>query len=325
MFIDSAKLLLRFQTSSFYEEVSQTYMAPQGTNISAQILDGGGYAMRDDQYLLGEGLALAGYPMDISNAFTLGFWLYPVNPGLVPHEDTGDPFSVTMPLLNFNDTSSANVSIIKLTETTTSDGYNYLTVLFNNEVYSGSSEDYAPGMWHYFWITYNGSALYIYIDGKLQILQRVSGSLPATINGSSLDLYINHSLDGYAYNVAKNYGYISDIFVLNVTDRNEADIQRAINDGIIYVVNDTYTDTYIEKFSIYFNNPDTITVTTSIDDMSYVYLGRNDGKILRGSPLLWENRRIFSDPNEEDVLDLSVGDSSIENGFLELRNKTIRL
>lgn len=325
MLISSAKLLLRFKNSSLFEEVSQTYMSSLDSAASPQILDGGGYVMSNDGYLLGEGVSAAGYPLDINNVFTLGFWLYPVNPGMASNPGTGEPTSVTMPLLNFNEIGSGDISIIKLTESTTSSGTNYLTVSFNDDSYYASSENYSHGTWHHFWIVYNNTNLFIYVDGTLQALQGVNGSLPSNLNGSYLDLYINHSLTGYAYNVAKNYGYILDIFVINADNRSEVDMQRAINDGIIYILDDTFTSSYKEKFSIYFDNPDTITVTTSIDDMSYIYIGRNDGKILRGSPLLWENRRMFSDPNEETVLDLSGGESSIFKGFLELKNKTIRL
>ena len=114
------------------------------------------------------------------------------------------------------------------------------------------------------------------------------------------------------------------MFVMNVINNSEMDMQRVINDGIEYLVDDNYTNLHIEKSSIYFNDPDTITVTSFIDDMSYIYLGRNDGKILRGSPLFWETRRIFADDGEEDILGLSSEDIT-SYGFLELKDKNIRL
>jgi len=264
---------------------------------------------------------------------TLGFWLYPVNPGMATDPATGDAVSISMPVMDFNNIGSGNVSIIKLTENTTVDGENNLTVSFDNDAYYASSEDYTPSMWHYFWIVYDGAALQIYVDGVQHTLQGATGSLPSSLNGSLLDLYINHRLDGYAFNIAKNYGYISNIFMVNVANYDESDMQRVINDGVEYMVDDSYTDLHIDKSSIHFNDPDTIIVTSSIDDMSYVYLGRNDGKILRGSPLLWETRRVFADDGEASSLGLSFDDKGqtdtdtwdLVDGFLELKNKSIRL
>jgi len=324
MLISDLKLLLRFKTSSLYEEVSNTTMRALGDNTFPQMVTGGGYVMANNQYLIGDGGAYAGYDTSVSDAMTLGFWLYPVNPGMAMNIVTGDAMSISMPIMDFNDIGSNDSSVFRLTENTTVDGENNLTVSFNDNAYYASSEDYSPSMWHYFWIVYDGSSLLIYVDGKLNTLQGESGSLPVSLSGSVLDLYINHELGGYASNVAKNYGYISDIFMMNVINTSETDMQRVINDGIEYLVDDFYTSLYIDKSSIYFNDPDTITVTSSIDDMSYVYLGRNDGKILRGSPLFWETRRTFANDGEKNLLGLSSEDI-ISNGFLELKDKNIRL
>ncbi len=324
MLISDLKLLLRFTSSSLYEEVSQSTMDTVGGS-TPQILSGGGYVMETDQYLIGTGDG-SGYLTSISNAFTLGFWLYSVNPGMATDSSSGDAVSISMPVLNFNEIGSAEGAIIEITENTTAAGENNLTVSLNDGGYSASSEDYAPLNWHHFWIIYNGTTLAIYVDGIQHVLQNVAGVFPSTINGSMSDLYINHSLSGYAYNVAKNYGYISDIFLMNIDSGSSSNMQRVINNGVEYFVDDDYINLNIEKSSIYFNDPDTIIVTSSIDDMSYVYLGRNDGKILRGSPLCWENSRAFAENGEVELLGLEEGDTwRIVDGFLELKNTNIRL
>ncbi len=328
MFINDLKILMKFKTTSLTEEVSSTPMYAVGDSIFPQILPGGGYAMADNQYLRGEGPGYSGYQTDISDAFTLGFWLYPVNSGMATDPSTGDAVSISMPLMNFNDVGTGDLSILTLTENTVASGDNNLTVTFESGSYVASSEDYATDVWHYFWIVFNGSTLEIHVDGKEHTLSD-TGSLPPGIAGDLLDLYINHSFDGYAYNVSKNYGYISDIFLLNIANTDVADMQRIINDGVDYFVDDTFTDIYIDKSSIYFNDPDTIIVTSSIDDMSYVYIGRNDGKILRGSSLMWETRRTLASSGESDLLELSSdekGDTwNIVNGFLELKSTNVRL
>ena len=327
MLISDLKLLLRFQTASLYEEVSSTTMRSVGG--APEILSGGGYVMANDQYLIGDGANGGGYNIGISDTFTLGFWLYPVNPGMATDPSSGDAVSISMPVISLNEIGSSEVAAVEITENTTVDGENNLTISFDGGSYSASSEDYAPLVWHYFWVVYDGATFSIYVDGVQHTLQNPSGSLPSSINGTRLDMYINHSLTGYAYNVAKNYGYISDIFLMDLVNNLAVDMQKVINDGVKYLVDDTYTDIDIEKSSIYFNDPDTIIVTSSIDDMSYVYVGRNDGKILRGSPLFWETRRSFSENGEVDLLGLSADDNgdtwSIVDGFLELKNINVRL
>ena len=73
-------------------------------------------------------------------------------------------------------------------------------------------------------------------------------------------------------------------------------------------------------------------MTSSVNDMSYVYLGRNDGKILRGSPLLWESRKDYSNEKEADILNvvyysgsLVVDSNNVSEGFLTLKDKVIEL
>ena len=58
--------------------------------------------------------------------------------------------------------------------------------------------------------------------------------------------------------------------------------------------------------------------------MNNVYLGRNDGKILEGSSLLWDVRKIYSNLNEVDLVD-SLDENDIVNGFLKINNKMVRL
>ena len=329
MLVSDLKLLLRFKTSSLYEEASGTAMYAAG-DTPPQILPNGGYVMSNDQYLVGTGASGGGYDTRISDAFTFGFWLYPVNPGMATDPSSGDAVSISMPVMILNEVGSSDQVAVEITENTTVDGENNLTVSLNGGNYSASSEDYAPSVWHHFWIVYNGTTLSISVDGVSHNLQSEEGLFPAAIDGDRLDLYINRSLTGYAYNVAKNYGYISDIFLMGTANTSASNMQRVINNGIQYFVDDDYTNLDIEESSIYFNDPDTIIVTSSIADMSYVYIGRNDGKILRGSPLFWETRRSFANSGEADLLGLSIDDKGnswdiTPTGFLELKNTSIRL
>ena len=320
MLSSELKSLLQFKSTSLYDDADQGYLNVFGTNSVVTLVSGGGYSMQDDQYLYGGGIAGAGYNMTITNAMTLGFWLYPISPGVATDESTGAAVPITMPLFAWDPASSDETPVIKIYESTTVDGNNKMIVSFLGGSYSVSTEEYTPAAWHHFWIAYDGSGptLSVYIDGKAITLQNVSGSVPSSLGGDALDLYINHFPEGYSSSRAKNTGYITDLFVYNTLNTTEADIQTVINKGILYLADTNYNTLEEEGFGIRFDDPQTITITSSVDDMSYIFAGRNDGKIMRGSSLLWETRRIFSNPDEN----TNVNESS---GFLEINDTTIRL
>jgi hypothetical protein len=322
MLVSELKLLLRFDSDSIFEDVSQTNMLKIGDSDISVLADSGGYQMKNDQYLFGDGLSSNGYSLDVSTNMSIGFWLYPVSPGLAINPGDSSPSSIEMPLCNFVDSGSSANSVIEITEHTSQSGNNYLQINLEEGKYIINSEEYAPLLWHHFWIVYNTTSITIFIDGKRNTNTSETGSI-SSIDGSFLDLYINHSVNGYGWNVAKNYGVIDDLTIFNISNTSESDIQRFINDGVLFISDDSNTSTYIFKSDIYFNDPTTITITSLIDDMSYIFVGRNDGKIMRGSPLLWEVRRDFSNSDEISILNLPP--SSQKNGFLQLTNQTIRL
>lgn len=323
MFISSLKFLLRFGDTSIFEEVSQTNLSVLGDNLIPSVSTSG-YVMQNDQYLYGDGLSSNGYNTAITNEYTLGFWLYPVSPGVAIDSTTGNLLSIEMPVLICVDNSSAEHTIIEITEHTKTSGNNSLRVAERGD-YLAFSEEYESDKWHYFWITRDSNELKILIDGIEQTLQDEEGTMqPSVTEGLNtfLNVYINNSLDGYGESVAKNTGIIDDIFLTNVRNASESDMQRLINDGIIYVVDDIYTTTNVIKSSVYANDPETITINSMINDLSYIFVGRNDGKIMRGSALFWETRKTFSNLEEYKTGGLH---GSPNEGFLSLNNTTIRL
>jgi len=332
MFINSLKFLLRFGNSStITEEVSQTGIIVLGDNSTISASDSG-YLMQNDQYLFGDGLSSNGYNTSITDEYTLGFWLYPVSPGIAIDPVTGNLLSIEMPVIAFVDGSSAEHSIIEITEHTKTSGNNSLRVSERGG-YSADSEEYEPGKWHHFWITRNSTELKIFVDAIENTLQDEVGTISEKVTEgleSFLYTYVNHSLDGYGTAIAKNGSIIDDIFLLNVMNSSQSDIQRVINDGVLYMIDTIYTDTNVVKSDIYMEDPETITVNSMIDDLSYIFVGRNDGKILRGSPLFWETRRSFSDDEEyvsggipESLKGKDENDN--DTGFLKLSQNTIRL
>jgi len=308
------------------EEVSQTSLVSYGGTATTST---SGYLMQNGQYLFGDGLSSNGYDTSITGDYTLGFWLYPVSPGLAVDADTGGLMSIEMPVIVFVDGSSAEHSIIEITEHTQVSGNNSLKVSERGG-YSAFSGEYEPNKWHHFWITRNSGSLKIFIDAVEQTLQDESGTMAEKVTeglNSFLYTYINHSLDGYGETVAKNGGIIDDIFLLNIRNNSQSDMQRVVNDGILYVVDDIYTGTNVVKSDIYINDPEMITINSMIDDLSYIFIGRNDGKIMRGSPLFWETRKSFSDGEEykSGGIPDSLKGEGVDDGFLVLNKNTVRL
>lgn len=330
MLISSLRLLLRFGGSSvIYEEVSQTTFSVIGDNTTLVVSDSG-YLMQTDQYLLGDGVADSGFRLNLTDALTVGFWWYPLRSGLAVNEDTGLWSSIEMPILDIVDVGSAMDSVFKITEHTLESGENRIKVSQKDDDYTVYSESYEISKWHFFWITHTTDGLKIYIDGKESSLVDASGAFEPAINTSLAILYINHNIKGYSWNSSKNEGIIDDIAIFNVAKSSETDIQRVINDGIEFVADDNYTDLVVDKYDVYFNDPNTITITSLVDDMSYIFLGRNDGKIMRGSPLFWETRRTFSDGEEYKTGGISSSFRETDangnyTGFISLNNNTVRL
>lgn len=329
MYINNLKFLALFSNASLVTEgTTFSSIVPYGEDTFIELLpNDNGYIMKDDQYLVGSGNYGSGYTTSISSEFTMGFWFYSVYPGLAKNPSDNSPESISMPLVDFVGTGSIVESIITVREHSNFDGKNYLSLTLDGGSYyvTNESSPYSPSLWHYVWIYYDGSSVEIYIDGKIQTLT-TSDTVPSSLQGGIMEVYINHEQNGYAYNVAKNIGYIDDIFLLNEANNSVSDMQRAINIGIKYVVDDVYKNYDIDSSVIFMNDPNMITVTSAVDDMTYIYVGSNNGKILRGSPLLWEVRKTYSESGEETLINLPEGNQINKNsGFLELKNGMMRL
>jgi len=347
-YVNPLKVLFKFDDFNLSDSVSGRNLSPIGNESVDVLSDGLGYVMKQDQYLQGANDSSGGFSLGINKEMIIGFWLYPVNPGQAVNPDTGALETIRMPLLDiipFNET----ISEISIKEHTLDDDTNFLSVQLDNSSYTQTSSAYDVGAWHYFWIVYRGSEdpsyvgdkLDIYVDGTLcvstssdvDIPLGASGVLPASLNAAEIDLYINrYFLDIFGYRDTTNYGYIDDIVIFNSdTGNSDKYMQKIINYSIDFAVDVTYQ--YAEKYPYGFSHDDpaTIRVNSLIDDMSFVYLARNDGKIMRGSPLFWESRKNFSDTREKDLLDETItGDDKtggiiMENGFMKIKSSIVRL
>ena len=321
MYTDKLKFLVRFNNPSYiYEEVSKSCMSVEGNDTSIQVLNNNeGYVMKNNQYIIGDGVADYGYITSLSSAFTIGFWLYPTLSNIIIDENN-DIQSMYLPLFDFEYNSD---SVLNIQEETTEQSGNHLRISFNNCTYVVTTENYTINQWHNIWISYNGIVLEVYIDGILQNIV-TSGTIPSNISGNILNLYINHSRNGYSDRIAKNIAYVSDLFILNTFDNSIEKIKNNINCGIDYVIDYDYINKNIDSYGICFDDISVLTVSSIAKDAGCVYAGRNDGKILKGSSLLWELRKNYSDINENDTIELKEEDK-IENGYLKIKKSSINL
>lgn len=346
MLLSSVQFLFEFYNAAPLQD-SVSYESLVARNNSDVILldDNLGYVMKNSQYLEGNNFAF-----NVSNGMMMNFWLYSVNPGMTLDVNQ-NVTSIEMPIIDLVESSSISSTnpnyIFSVYESTYTEGRNYLTVELKkgtSEYYRVSSEYYSVGMWHNIFVVYDGlnvdNELKIYIDGTLQSLQDISGNIGGSnvsdlsVNPSSpnIDIFINRNFDDYySNNRTGNYGYIDNILVLNNANIPETIMQVLINSSLAHAVDDTYINTVRDRYAISFDDPSTFTINSMADDMLYTYFARNDGKILRGSSLLWESRKVFSDKKEVDLLqERVVGGNDlqkavVEDGFLKIENSVIRL
>ena len=362
-YIDSCKFLLKFDDINLTESISTTLMVPDSNrseyasvnNQSVELLTGGlGYVMKGDQYLKQEDFSGNGFYINVREEMIMGFWLYPVNPGLVHNPANGVTESIQMPLIDIYPYSEISNPILTIKEKTVDDENNFMVVEISNgidpsnvDMYRISTSTYSVGFWHYFWIVYSGidGTVKIYVDGSLQSpikgdivnANRFSGYIPSIIDANFVDFYINRGASAFAFNIAGNYGYIDDVVILNTVSNSEERLQRSINFSIDYVVDEAYVDLEKKSYGLIFDDPSTIRVNAFVDDMSFVFLARNDGKILRGSPLFWEVRKTFSDKEEERLYEeiiiggetsdaaTTLDDDGDTTGFLKIKKSILKL
>jgi hypothetical protein len=294
----------------------------------------------------GDGLNLSGFTGTIdllnslSTAFTIGFWLKPSNPGMVTNPVGGATESLKMPLLSkaaFTTNSTTGVTTASFNkfvvwEETQSDGKNVLKVQVGGfSSATLTSSPYTVDEFHHFWIVYSGSvpSLAVYIDMVLDTSATTSGTVPATLAISTHPFGINKNIAGDRYSTAKNKGVIDDLVVFSTARTNLSDIYRAITLGANFVAGSSESKGEDVDQAIVFDDTATIQITSLFGNRGNVYAGRSDGKILKGTRILWESRRDFSNPSEVNLVSVITRSSAdnlvVQNGSLNITNAIVRV
>ena len=322
-YLTSVKIFSKFENSLILDEISGSPLTYTGTTpvISA------GHTGNALQMATGTSLHCSN-SLGITNAFTIGFWLRPTYPGLaVSTAPAITPLKqalITEANFSYNSgtqVTTASPATFMIWETCTVSGAKTLTVNVNGTSLSATavSGTYLPNVWHYFWIVYDGTVprLRIYVDGTLSATVS-GGSVPSTLIASSAQFAINDQVIGNGYEVTRNTGLLDEVFVMNTALDDTTSISRAANLGAEYVLDSSltaYTETY---GGAVMNDPQTIQVAGAASDNTDIYLGRSDGKLLRGYRALWQSRRTWASPNETQLVvdQYGTGNVAAPNGLL---------
>lgn len=325
-FITSAKLVLPL-TADLSDSVTGEVMSSSG-DLESPIFDSGGNGLtlqRAGYYYLDN------FPLGVTGRFTLSFRFTPNNPGMARHPVTGVLAEPRTALLDFGTGTVVNgeVSISSasfvLKEISQSDGKNRFYIKLSS-FYTAESESYDVDEEHHVWIAYNGggSLFRVYLDGRLLTLTP-TGFIPPNIFANTTIFSVNRLTDGAAYNELRSSARIRDLFVLNAANSSQTAVQKGINDGSNYIL-DATDSTYEEvDLSVAFDDPTSIRVTSSTQEGSYLLISRSDGRLMRGSPLIWNVRRDFGDSAELDALSVSGGSPTVVDGSLNLATGVISL
>jgi len=158
-------------------------------------------------------------------------------------------------------------------------------------------------------------------------LQNTGGVAPTSLGLGTVGVTINGTGLGSEFDIASNTGWIDDLLLMNAVPDPLVSSQTVVNEGVDYLTDSTYTTSDELGFGIIFDDPTDANVNAVYGDGSYVYLARSDGRLLRGSPLVWESRRDFSNEEEADTMTISGESSgySFDDKILKITNATVSL
>lgn len=329
-FLSNIKTLINF-SSSIEEQVNSFSLFSFGNE--AIEINTSGLVMKRDQWF-----GLDALSFNVSDTITVGFKLTSTNPGMAIDTVTDDvsPLKVsvfdigqgTLDLVN-NNINLDNEALI-IHEETQEDGNNKLRVILRSPSglgdYEALTPSYSINEKHAFWIVFDGvgRTFEIFVDGKSVSLDTM-GVLPARLEANLGFISVNRVAIDNEFDVLNNVGKINDIIIMNNADNSNASIQKFVNYTANYLADTNFENIQEIDLPVLHNDPSATRITAFYDDKSYLYASRNDGVVMRGSPLVWQTRYDYTNPDESNVLDSFGSGASIESGFLKIINGMVKL
>ena len=338
------KFFFKFDLMPPLDHISGRRMAFSADVTSFPFLEpsvfGQGLRMRPQGYLI--------YPQSLPallSQFSMGFWLQPVHIPPSLNRETGEFDSYHLALLDKSTFSvDSTTHLISASETDTTfvlyeeclpGGRNRLKVLLHDG-YSETilaTESYAADVFHYFWISYHGESgrFDIRIDGVLSMLDVLKGSeIPSTLQSNpTIPFHINKSALGAAPLCKGNFGLIDELIFQTEYVSDPEIISRHINLGSEFVLDESlaYRDESMVAFT--YDDPTTLDVTAVFANGSSIYVGKEDGNLLKGDRKMWRSLRDFSNRKEIGYISkrMLTSDSivDVEDGALKIFKASARI
>jgi len=329
----------RFENLPFIEEISSNFVNNTGT-ISPIIENssfGNGCRFRPN--------ASFEFPLNIkrNSSLSVGFWMNPRN--ILPSVDSlsGEKVYYRSSLFDKANLSySSSSGLISMSsgsfcfyEESRDENQNILIVHFMDEddnEFILYTEPYDCDILHYFWISYSGSSkqVKVFIDGIEKNLELKYGSITDSISLSS-DVYLsfNRSAIGKNSLLRNSSSLIDELIFLNEFITDKYIIASHINNGSLYSTQESLLWRRENNYVFGFDDPTSLEITSIFSNGNYIYVGRNDGMIMRGCRSIWESRRDFSVSEEKYYINKSVlsKDSviSFDEGALRLSKSNIQI
>lgn len=320
------KFLSQFETASLTERSSAEIMTVVGEGSASFASDGSGYDMNRDQYL-----RLTDIDANITNAFTLGFYLTSSNEGRVKTGyTTTDPVKVSVLDFGVGTGFGGNFAVSRNTlvvhEECLADGLNNRMkfLLYNaagSLAYEATTTTYTSGVKHHFWFVYDGAgaAVTTYVDGE-SVSLTTTGSVPASVSLNQAYFAINR----YAYtdnnnDLINNEGIINEVVLFNSIKNTASQVASVINNSIDYVVDNSFINFVELDFGLLYDDPSPVKTNDAvISENNTVLAVRSDGTLVEGSKYFWETRREFSNNSELSYLITTSGSAEQDARMLKL-------
>lgn len=328
------KLVLSFNSSMLIESVSQNAMLVGGTDTKVDLLTGGGYLMKPNQFLY-----IPDVVMTASSSMTIGFWYYAKHEGraispLSAVEDMKKPIlEIGKGTYDIFMVYELIQSIVNVYEVCTDGRKNKMVVVVrdvSSNTFTSTSLDYDPDKWYFVTIMIESGAVSIWMDGYPSTASS-TGTL-TTLDAAVAGLWINRASFTPNYDVLQNTGIIDNVFVLNsilatdmTTTDGPANIQRMINSGYEFALDTNYENIQEMDFAFGYDDPTAVKVTDICRDGSYYFATQTNGNLLQGSQLFWKSRRDYSNAKEQDVVKYYGEEPKVEKGYLTITDGTVRL
>lgn len=279
---------------------------------------------------------------DSLKEFSLGFWLQPVHVSPSVNSVTGELNYYRLALIDKASFIESGEEMAAeetdqsfvIYEECRDNGKNTLTIQLrgtDNNKYEFVSEEYSTGEFHYFWITFNGTAsiFSIYIDGKKARLDTTDSVPEEILVNMSVPFHINKSAFGYRGLLRGNFGLLDELIFQTEYAEDGNILSRHINYGSENVVNDEllYREETFQVFA--YDDPTTVDIKTVCSNGTNIYAGRSDGKLFKGDRTMWEVSRNFSNRDEIGFVKKNILSDNyiidVSGGALKISKASIRI